>query len=258
MAPVNHYVNPGYFCRTQKMLYLYFFGDAGREMSCRQVFPGQVTNALLRYSLHISVTAHFGTLGIKLMSNGCPFGKDTDVTVDFFIGICLYRWTTQNESQWSWAWWWEVFLYLIPLFLSSSELKLGGDTFTPLFSLPFLFWVQNDLWFELYFGETWAGLGSRGTEDFKRIKQEFFRFAAVNGAQTYVCLSEMHNVISPSSCGLCCPEDSYWGWEVPGSSLAKRRHSHLALFKSPTSLRSAFLQVIISQAKPWQLFWLKF
>lgn len=43
--------------------------------------------------------------------------------------------------------WWKVLPHFIPLFLSSPELKIAGDTVSPLFSLPFLFWLQSDLWF---------------------------------------------------------------------------------------------------------------
>lgn len=73
----------------------------------------------------------------------------------------------------------------------------------------------------------------------------------------FVCLTEMCNVIFSASCGFCGPENNYWDWEVPGSLLSKPRHSHLALLKSLTSLWNAFLQVSISQAKPWQSFWFK-
>lgn len=55
----------------------------------------------------------------------------------------------------------------------------------------------------------------------------------------HLCVSQKRAVFS-SSCGFCGPEDNYGHWAVPGSTLAKPRHAHLALLTSYIPLEYSF------------------
>lgn len=114
----------------------------------------------IRYSFQNSATARFGTLGIKLTSNGCPRYR-THRCHSCFIYRYLVIQVDNPKAIMSLSeaepGWWKVLLYLILL------LEVQFHLF---FLCHFCFDSRMIYGFNSFFGETSAGLGSRGTRRF--------------------------------------------------------------------------------------------
>lgn len=248
---------------TDRLWSFYPDGDGGRKTSCKYLFPGKVTagTACRPQSQHVWVPWEW-----SWRQRAVPLGKIQDTQMSPLLYLSVFGYTgaqpeSHNESQWSWAWVMKSFAVFYPIVSQFSWIKNSWRySFTSFFPCHFCFDSKTIYGFNYFLERLELTLDLEGQKILREESRNSSDLHQRMGHRhwfAYVCLSEMHNVVFPSPCGLCRPEDCYWGWEVPGSSLAKTRHSHLALFKSPTSLLSALLQVAISQAKPWQSFWLK-
>lgn len=159
MAPVNRYVNPRCFCSTQTCCIFTFLVMLGGKRVANRSFLGKWPMSVC----WSQCTVHAGQVQPAHFSHSTFWYPRNQADVEWLShweGYRCHRWfiyrylliqvdnpkakMSLSEAE---PWWWEVLLYVISLFLGSSELKLAGDTVSPLFSLPFLFWLQKDLRF---------------------------------------------------------------------------------------------------------------